>query len=220
MGSGWPLLINSIRVMESSLNFETAISAITALDILISHGDHIPLSYKHGKVISSLFNYILHDKLDEKLNEYICKTFELFTRNKQEITIILRRLDRYNKYDDGKLVDLLVRKIKAFDVSEDYKMNVDNVNILRPEIFSIFPNVKHVTIVAADSIENKNYIFSLCQLLAVIENTRVNTVKIWSSDWIKKLWKSSSGIFVEKYAKKHFNITLTQYQGLIIKRNN
>ena len=157
-----PLNINSIKVMETSSNLESVISAITALDILISDNDPPP-TYNHGKTLSSLFNYLLNEKLDKKFNKYIYNTFKLFTASKQEIYIDLYELDDYNKNDDGKLVHLLVHELKAFDIFEEHEFRTDNVNLLRPQLFSIFPNIKYI------SIWPSNYIFSLSAFLSLIE---------------------------------------------------
>ena len=219
MSSEYGLNINSIRLMETSLNLEKAISAITVLDVLISPGSEQPSSYKHGKVLTSLFDYILHDKLDKKLNEYIYNTFNLFAKNKQKIYIDFPKLDAYNKNEDGNLVNLLVDKIHAFDGNKEHGMNMDNINILRPEFFYVFPNINFVSITAWDMFEDGHYVFSLSELLSLIQDTKLNTVRIESSEWMETLWESSSGIFIEMYAKKNFNIRMDGEDILWIERN-
>ena len=82
---------------------------------------------------------------------------------------------------------------------------MDNVNLLRPQLFSIFPNIKYI------SIWPSNYIFSLSAFLSLIEYTTVNKVEItcWTStNWIKQLWASSSRTLMKTYAKKHFDIRM------------
>ena len=203
--------------METAMNFETVISAITALDVLIS-GDSKTSSYKHGKVVSSLFNYILNDKLDKNFSKYIYDSFKLFTIKKQYIHINLWHLDKYNEKDDGKLVNLIVHKLKAFDRSETCKMNMDNTNILTPQLLSIFPNLCYVQITASNIDGDKNYIFSLYELLSSIKNTKVNTVRIQSRNWVTKLWDSSSEMLVMGFEKQNFNIRM-RYDDLTITRN-
>ena len=213
MGSTRSLHINSIRLMETSLNLRKVISAITAFDFMISEGAIPPKTYFHGKMLSSLFNYILNDKLDKKWNKYILKTFKLFITNKKEIYIDLRKLHTYNEKDDGTLVSLIVNELKTFSGYEDYMMNMENnenVNILTPQLLNIFDNINDVYIDTQDIFdENKNYIFSLAELLSVIADTTVKTVRITGRrKWMKKLWESSSGKLVKIYARKKFDISM------------
>ena len=199
------LHIKSIRLMETSQNFEKVISAMTALDILISDV-LLPSTYKHGKIISSLFNHILNDELDQKFNPYIIETFKLFAANKQKIYIDLCELDRYNKQDDGTLVNLIVNELKAFGYFDEYsecEMNMGNINILKPQLFDIFKNVNYLEI---HTDIYKGYLFSLTEFLSVIEDTTVNEVWI-KGGFMKQLWQSSSAIFIETYAKKNFDIS-------------
>ena len=226
----WPLAINGIRLMETSSNLGKVISAIAALDVLIFDAFDIPSTYSHGKVISSIFNYILNDKLDEKFNKYIYQTFRLFSAQKQRFEIDLGRLDRYNEKDDGKLVNLIVNELQVFseyddyvgcDKYEEYKVNIENINIITPQLFDVFKNINHVYIKADYHVRgnvdvDKHYIFSLLKLLSVIEGTTVHTVEI-EAEWIEKLWESSAEIFVEAYAKKRFIITMDD--TLTIKRS-
>ena len=224
MGSTWRALhINSIRIMETALNFEEVISAITALDLLISEFGR-PSTYSHGQILSSLFNYILHGNLDKRFNKYIYDTFKLFTSNKQRIYIDFEDLDDYNENDDGKLVNLLVHrlqavhKIKEFDGAAKYKTNMYNTNILTQQFLSIFPNLNYIRITASGI--RKDFTFSLSELLSSIKYTTVKTVQITPSKEMKKLWESSSGILVEICQKENFSIIMDDFfLDLMITRN-
>ena len=224
------LNIDSIRLMESSTNLHKVISAITALDICISSGPN-PSSYNHGKTLSSLFNYVLNDKLNKTLNQFIYDTFDCFRYNKRKIWIDLYELDKYNKRDDGKSVDLIIHNLCGVIRSEDNEINMNDINMLRPQLFKVFPNIDYIRISASNSRGTKDYIFCLSELLSLIEATSVNKVKIVtlksaSNDpqimkriaWTNKLWNASSRAIIESFANKNFNIG---YEGikLIIDRN-
>ena len=155
--------------------------------------------------------------MDKKFNKYIRNTFELFASNKHEIRIDLPKLDKYNKHDDGQLVNLIINELTAFDFNGGYKMNVKNTNILTPQLFNIFPKINSVFIEASDYGEHKNYIFSLFELLSVIKDTTVNTV-LFNGDWIKKLKESSSEIITKAYAIENFSITMDNHGIVLIKR--
>ena len=115
MGSRYSLLI-SIMLMEISLNSEKVMSAITALNILVSSEKRdTPSTYKHSKIMSSLFNYILNDKLDRKFNQYIYRAIQVFTSYKQKIYINLNALDAYNMKDDRQFKSLIVNELKTYD---------------------------------------------------------------------------------------------------------
>ena len=197
---------------------ETAISAITALDILVSSPRAgIPSTYKHGKTVTALFDCILNDTLHEKFNKYIYDTFRLFASTKQKMYISLTRMNVYNEKDDGKLVNLIVNELKEFIPVTDYAMNMNNINILTPQLFNIFTNINYVNIEA-----HKNHLFSFSELLSLIEGTAIDEVCV-NGNWIKEVWESSSEMFVEIYARKNFNIKMEKDQWghdeLIIKRN-
>ena len=51
--------IESIRLMKGSVNLQTVIRAITALDICISEESSKPSSYNHGETLGALFG-LLH----------------------------------------------------------------------------------------------------------------------------------------------------------------
>ena len=220
------LNIDSIRLMESSTNLHKLISAITALDNCISNGFNQP-SYNHGKTLSSLFNYVLNDKLNKKFNTFIYDTFDCFRYNKRKIWIDLYELDKYNKRDDGKLVDLIIHNLCGVVRSEDNEMDMNDINMLRPQLFKAFPNIEYIRIYASDKRGKKDYIFCLSELLSLIEATSVNKVEIVTFKsgypnaaltWTNKLWNVSSRVIIESFANKNFSI---RYEGikLIIERN-
>ena len=214
MGETFPVYIESIRLIEHALDLQKVISAITALDISISER-RPPPSYKHCKSLSLLFNYILNGKLDKNINRYVYNTFNHFRRNKQKILIDLDMLDQYKKtQSDGKFLNLLLHKFQSFHSSEEYKLNMNNINILRPQFFEIFPNIEVIEIYASDMHGFRTYIFSLSELLSIIQGTAVDRVTVHifrirqGQSWMEKLWASSQETFVRMYAKKNFVIKM------------
>ena len=215
MGSRHPLNIHSIRLIQYALNLETVMSAITALDNCLSN--EAPASYNHGKVLSALFDYALYDKAHTKFNPYVYATFDCFRRNKTEISIDIGSLQFYGKIriNDGKLLDLFIHQIHEFVRGEEDTTNINNMNMLKPELFQLFPNINHVYIRASDYRGFIDYIFSLSQLLSLLGQTKVNRVDIVAygkesspsrASWIKKLWISSSEVIRERFSKQKFDI--------------
>ena len=227
--SRYGLNIDNIRLTENSANLHKIISAITALDICISSEHHIPSSYKHGKILSSLFNYILNDERNKNLNQFVYDTFDCFRYNKHQIRIDLPKLDEYNNNDDGKLMDLIIYKLGGVIESADNEINMNNINMLKPQLFKIFPNIDYVYINTCNVYGDKEYVICLSQLLSLIVETSVNKVKILafsksnsSSSWINKLWNASSGSIIQSFTNKNFSIRYeSQYhvEYLIIERN-
>ena len=97
----------------------------------------------------------------------------MLASKKERISISLYKLDKYNEKDEENLVYLFV-----FYSFEECKMNEDNVNILRPQLFNLFPIVNYVWIDTTrhSCMFSLGYIFSLSALLGLVAGTSVQTV--------------------------------------------
>ena len=98
---------------------------------------------------------------------------------KQEMCVNLSQLDYYNKKDDGKLANLTVNELKSFDEYNEYleyKTNMDNIYMLTPQLFHIFKDIKLVHLNTFGC--KKDNIFSMSELLVLIEGTRVEKIEI------------------------------------------
>merc|ERR1712228_591798 len=123
------------------------------------------------------------------LPSFICDCFQAFTQNKKQITIDLYYL---NEFADKRINKLLFYSLDKRDADKEIKReDVDQSNLARLELFSLFPNIKNLIIQSTNGYES--FSFSLMGLLNVISQCNVNQIIIKSIErigyinWIKSL---------------------------------
>ena len=208
-GDDSPLNVSSIRLIETGVNLESHIAAITALDCIISGSlwpdNAISEDSTHGTVIKNLFDR--NDGLKSsttkiKFSPYIYQSFQCFIAHKTKVKIDIDDVDGY--LEDKELLELLfydlVRKV---DIEEDVTDNV-----IKPRLFQVLKNVKEVTINAYD------YPFSLIEFLSTIANTSINKVIIKTYVKTCSSLKASSDfeIIKAKYKAQQFDIAVDGHE--------
>ena len=214
-GGEYPINISSIRILESRLNLEKMIGAMTVLDNCISDNIHWANtidqyeSNKHSAKLKALFNYVLNNKLEKIYNQYIYNTFDCFRRNKKELIIDLWDLGVHCK--DQELSSLILCQLN--EKHKKQQIADDEISYcLHSRLFYIFPNVVKVVIERSHKYFNR---LSLFGLISVIQNTNVREVRIgahngWMQDdqsWIDVLYGSSmKEEIVDRFAKSNFTL--------------
>ena len=199
-----PINITSIRMIESSLNFEYLVGAMTALDNCISNQirNEVSASHKYGEKLSVLFNYIINGKLEKKWNKYVYDTFHCFTRNKQIIHISVGALKLLVK--DKDLLNLICYKLddNNFEIIDEENLT----NLIRPHLFKIFENVQEIYV------ETFDYGLYLFGLLSIIKNTKIKkaTITATTPSWINNIWSSHEQQIVDKFDASNFDVQFKQ----------
>lgn len=204
-----PLGISTIIIQETRSNLRKIIKPITILDMIISWNvnDDSKIGNNPDDVstLKSLFAYYLYPESQKefKPNQYIFNTFLCFLNNKDSIMVDLDKLDEHcpNK---GILSLIFTQIIKDTDNDAVLTMNEDNdKNLVKKEVFTLFKNVTDLFI-TCDS-----YSISLLALLSIINNTKINNIKIYGDNWLPSIVSSSAfnGIVAE-YKKANFTFEL------------
>merc|ERR1712228_1016409 len=90
--------------------------------------------------------------------------------------------------------------IHSIEEGKDVKADNDKTNLLKEDIYDIFPNIKTVHVNA------HYYSFSLVGFLSVLQASEWQKVTI-EGKWISKLWKASKRASIEKqYESNGFQI--------------
>ena len=185
------LNITSIRIIKNHLNLGQTISAITALDHILSRNvdkhNQILKESNYGDIISHLFDYMLNDNPSNqefKLHPYVYDTFKCFANFKSDIDISLH--DGRKWVRDKKLLNLLFHGIVKAEIKrntdKDGYVELENKNnLIKPEFFRIFNNVEKIIISASSSIPDEGkfvYPMNLLSLLNIISDTKVKKMQI------------------------------------------
>eukprot|EP01084_Bolivina_argentea_P054605 100134_1 len=201
-GGLWRIKVETVILRRTKQNFSLFIQSLYYFDCIVSGADTIPqLNAKHKRIIKSLINSKIEMKSSLKLDDYVNKTFECFTQNKQQIILTFHRI---NEQADKEITDLIMYKLKKNEEDESIKdiNEINETNLFRKEIFILLPNVTRVVISSTRWNGYATYSFSLLKLLDLIESTGlkqvvVKAVRLRDEDtWITLLWSS-----LESYAK-------------------
>merc|ERR1712228_124143 len=174
MGGSHTIRIVNIQHIHDGASFEDFLEPLFYLDSIVngqlldydSMIDH-KKTRKHKKLLKQLISY---KAIGKKYSvEYINDTFECMTNHKTEIIINLEALN-------VKIDDYEVKQLSAYR-----SLLVTDQNVIKPVIFDLFPNCKHVLIYATDTY-GEPYKFDLVALKAMLDSKadhiKSNNVKI------------------------------------------
>lgn len=219
--------ITSIRIIEENLNLEDSISAITALDNIISNNvfpnNRIPDGSNYGIIINQLLSQMMNKEASNQestlnIHPYLYTTFKCFIAYKKEISIHIDRINDYVK--DKKLLNILfddIVKEKTELRDKEFAEVHSDQNLIRPAVFSVFKNLEIVNIITASNLGYSIYPFSLLSFLDIIEQTKVNKISIRSNynydekfyPWLDDIETSSAfASVVAAYKMKKFDATI------------
>lgn len=197
--SNFPLSVESVFIIQNSLNLEKQIKAITLLDNIISNSintNEKKLKFEHdyGAILSELISVILGSKTEMKFNPYLYKTFESFRMHKEKISISVDVLGR-KILNQNSLKNLLFPSLKQFKQENPDPWTAQNytINLINPIIFETFKNAKKFNLNIGGEFRihfentsdfemptylSSTYSFSLLSFLSQIERTGLEKINI------------------------------------------
>eukprot|EP01084_Bolivina_argentea_P034533 63942_1 len=177
-------------------NFKKEFHALFMFDCMVSGIDlknksNFLVTVKDKKLLTALINHELGVS-SQGLHPYITSTMESFTNKKTQIVINIRYLDQYFQ----KLNHLIMENVVEYNFGDAVDESKDNM--LKPDIFTLFPKMTELTIYASgfDEWGILIYPFSLNSFLSLLQKCP-ETVKItikaartnygncpsWLTDW-------------------------------------
>merc|ERR1712228_821348 len=221
-GGFFRIKVVNLRLLETNENMKQFVSAIFYFDLLLTGAAlwNIKTNKNDFFIIEALMNQSLKKQTNVTLPSFICDCFQAFTQNKKQIILNLYYL---NEYCDERINDLLFYSLDKRSYNEEIKReDVDQDNLIRLDMLSLFPNIKTLIIQSTDYDGEHSFSFSLMALLNVISQCYVNEIIIKSKEsydgynyynWIKSLWSSDEQILKKEYAAKGYEIEMQQENG-------
>merc|ERR1712129_528068 len=149
--------------MGTNENMKTFMKALFQFDKIFNHDYPENVSQKSLFIIEHLIAQKLKRESNVKFPPFIVDCFHVFTQNKKQIDINLIRLHE-NK---TKMIDLIFHPLEKRDKSnETTRSDDDSHNVLRADLFDIFPNFKRMNIYSASM--RISFSFSLIYFLKVL----------------------------------------------------
>lgn len=174
------------------------------------------------------------------IHKYIIDTFQSFLKYRTTLTINYFRLDKSFNEEDN-FLDLFLFKRNKIELKYKSKFNLneeweeskfkrrdsnDYSNLIKPEIFQLFPNIKTIYIdIGAESSDVENYhtsyledckayhTLSFIALLSIIKDTNVQQVNVettglsmFRKSWLEVLWETQPRDIIEEYRINYFHI--------------
>ena len=141
--SNKPINVSSIRLIDSAINYQQVIQAITAFDNIISHNYEADIS--HGWKAGELLQVVLQDNYRDKVDAFIYQSVRLSLNKKTEIEINIYELDQLNSIPTKSCLfigSVIKRRRKK---KENYVLtfNEPYTNMFR---FDYFRNLKYLSI--------------------------------------------------------------------------
>ena len=169
--------------------------------------DHFDIG-QYGLSLSRSVSDLKHFLFDEsdkktKFDPFVYQTFNTYAKSKNKIKIWYRNL-AVDMKDSGflDLIFLGFNRRTGYDIGND-----DDTNLMNPNIFKIFNNVKMVELCDVDT-----YSFSLIGLLNIIKDTKIEKIDMdgYDEDWTwLKLIRCDDSAWdkvVEEYKNEGYNI--------------
>ena len=224
-------MFNALYIIETSKKVENAVIALSFLESLLvgarNTSDVIRMiSDEHISTLKALFSSTTNQSEEHastQLDPYMITAFKAFTQNTTKITIHYYNFDHNDMADD-------IQKLLMYRVQRSHTMRKDDdlTNLFRPQVFSIFTEIRRITLITTNFIGTKSWSLSLIGFLSLIKNTMVQHVQILArgeDSWIRKLLSSSMsnllGIFSSANYKIEFKAKIgfkRRYDGFVITR--
>ena len=139
---------------------------------------------------------------------FIVDCFHAFAENKKQIVLNVYVLS----FGNAKINNLLIHSLECRENNEESKRVVDDLNnVVRAELFALFPNVRKLII--QSTYGSYSYSLSLLALLNEICRTNLDEIVITSTEWkghcwIKSVWNSDEQMLEKEYAAKGYEIEM------------
>ena len=146
-----PIIIESIRLVETRQNFESFIASLCCLDNLLS-GGHLDRNFwrynlmdnkNYDKILQNIFEMAKNIDKDNDYDPYLCSTLKCFLENKTNIILNFDALGKNFKRGLPKNVAQLF--IYKFRGNQPKPKNSDDVaNLFKVELLDMFKNVRSI----------------------------------------------------------------------------
>ena len=204
-GSLFRLAVTSLITIADRVNLKNIMSALFKMDAVLSGGvnnDGMSVSAKEVDTARSALNSLYGD-MDENvkktmtLNPFVVDMFYSYSINKTSVVLDSVHLDKY--VDNKQFLNIFLLPLRS-QKGDELK---ENVNVYRPVIYELFPNLRQITIGMAHSDSYSVYPIEPQTLLNVVQNEKrppkLRTIQIW--DRSKTKW--SEKVFDEKVIAKY-----------------
>ena len=235
LSDGKPLLVSSIRVLETSSNYETFSRAITVFDACLEWGQtSIPSAdpdKKYGLVLKKLIDAEISGEKDG-IDEYILKSFHAFTQKKKQLNINVSEVMK--SIEDEHLIKNIffgTEKIKWKSGKTEFvrRSETDKTNLFHSKLIQLFSNCVEINMMINsndfDLFDEGRDIcpISFIALLSIIEGTKVTKIHIsiyWGRDdegesWLDALWEGHGREIMRKYQETGYSIEYTKERNSI-----
>ena len=211
-GGFFPIKVVNLRLIKTKENFQQFVGAFWYFDSLLTGSDLYGLqrNKKHLYIIENLINHSLKKQTKASFPPFIMDCFQAFIQNKKQIIL---NLFQFDQYVDSEICEFLFHSL---NVDKEIKRKDDDYrNLIRNEIFFLFPKAKILLIKSASF---WSYSFSLMALLNVICQSNLNEIIMESasvtvydgSSWINEMWNSDCQMLKKKYFEKGFEIAMSK----------
>ena len=193
IGGYWPLQIESVLIMKSNHNLQKIITALWALDQLVS-GQMVHVQGISVSLLCELVSLCVFQESKFEFDEYIVSTFNHFVQNKHTLILDLYNLD---ESDNKELVEFVMNEMKqqntkktALDLSVCVSEKEES-NLCGERLLSIFNHAHTLTLITR-SFYDHQYSFSWWSLLRLLCKSSITTVvvkargnKSWLASWFE-----------------------------------
>eukprot|EP01084_Bolivina_argentea_P179503 310175_1 len=211
-GGHYRIKIESVRIIESKMNFESMFTALSKFNNIINGGYIKPkqISNHEKSIILNLWSYRLGDSKMTHIDQYVVKTIDSFFIQKTQIVFNLSYLCD-DRCMDKALRDMIMYKIS---MGKDVILTeYDKINLFRETVFQAFRNIQTIIIYTTSGDGHDPCPLSFVSLLAVITKSSLKRITIKAvqceqKSWIETIWKETRKELRGKYREKNFTILL------------
>merc|ERR1712129_458121 len=108
------------------------------------------------------------------------------------------------------MIDFIFHPLENRQSNDEIRRCDDDChNLVRAELFDIFPNVRNMTIYTGD--KDDSFSFSLIAFSNIVSNSKLYEIRIstkYEDNWIQREWEMNSQLLTNKYAKNGYSIKM------------
>ena len=186
----YPLQLKSVRLTSNCQNYGQFCKVLCQLDEACTADDMFDTSQMDGS--QNMFKAL--QEQDDSVPKYIADSFKLWRSSKSNLIIDCTRIRmRYPQYLQQLMMTTIKKTIieskgtdKYYHILETMVESNDSVNLIRPELILLFPNITQI------SIENcTSYQISITNLIRTMINLEqyIDKVKVVLTAYCNALWK-------------------------------
>ena len=215
-GGYYRIKVVNLRLIESSQNFKGFVQGIFYFDSLLT-ASYMRMKPKKTDilVVLTLVNHIMKKKVKRALPPFILDCFQAFVQNKKQIVFSLLSCGA----SDKRITDLFVHSFESvmpqWNIDLPAREDGDFCNVMRSELFSVFPNVKSLIIRTSGG--PFCCTLSMIAFLSEISSTDLEEIVVQSTEnysdnapWVKQLWQREEKRLKKEYAAKGFEIVMVE----------